>query len=82
MVLLIANTRRRQYALFAGMMLYCGAALLIASCSGGSSIATAPPSTTSRQSIQTGGISIGDGNGGIVETSGLPADLSTIKVKF
>jgi hypothetical protein len=40
------------------------------------------PTQSSNQSIAQGGINVGDGQGGIIQVSGLPAALGSVKVRF
>ncbi len=40
------------------------------------------PTQSSNQSIAKAGINIGDGQGGIIQVSGLPAALSSVMVRF
>jgi hypothetical protein len=70
------------YAL-AGLLLLGGLAMLTTSCGGSSNGGSSAPTTqSSNQSIAQGGVNVGDGQGGIIEVSGLPAALGNVKVRF
>jgi len=80
-VFLVKPRWRMPYAL-AGLLLVGGLAMLTSSCGGGSNGASSAATQSSNQSIAQGGVNVGDGQGGIVEVSGLPAALGSVKVRF
>jgi hypothetical protein len=57
--------------------------MLTSSCGGSSNGGSTTPTTqSSNQSIAQGGVNVGDGQGGIILVSGLPAELGSVKVRF
>ena len=66
-----------------GLLLLGSFAIVTSSCGGGNSSVSSPmPAESSNQSIAKGGINVGDGQGGIIQVSGLPAALGSVKVQF
>ena len=74
---------RMPYAL-TGLLLLGGLATMTSSCGGGSSSSGSQLLTTqsSNQSIAQGAVNVGDGQGGMIQVSGLPAALGSVMVQF
>jgi subtilase family serine protease len=80
-VFLVKPRLRMPHAL-TGLLLLGGLAILTSSCGGSSNGSSPMPTQSSNQSIAQGGINVGDGQGGIIQVSGLPAALGSVKVRF
>ena len=78
---LVKSRWRMPYA-FAGLLLLGGLAILSSSCGSSSSGSSPMPTQSSNQSIPKAGINVGDGQGGIIQVSGLPAALGSVTVRF